>query len=216
LPFTSSLDYATMFLVKGKPLILRVAKGGLLTPLHRIPGGEIAGRIEAVGRDIARLKPGDEVYGDTCRAGYGAFAEYICAPEGSLGLMPANLSFEEAAAVPQSAIVALQGLRAGGLDEHRAGGIEAAKHVLVYGSSGGIETLALQIAAALGARATGVCSGKNAELLRSLGADEAIDYTQENFALPAGRFDLILAVRAPLRDEEAALVEEPEGSPSQA
>jgi NADPH:quinone reductase-like Zn-dependent oxidoreductase len=185
--YAGSLNFAVMFRVKGRPFVLRLMQGGLYRPRYPIPGGEFAGRIEAVGRNVVRYRLGDEVYGDSCASGYGAFAEYLRAPEGALSLKPAGLSFEEAAAVPQSALVALQGLRAGGL--------EAGKRVLVYGASGGIGCFALQIAKALGARVTGVCGGKNAELVMSLGADEAMDYTKEGFALPESRFDIILAVR---------------------
>jgi NADPH:quinone reductase-like Zn-dependent oxidoreductase len=197
--YASALNFATMFCVRGRPFLVRLMIGGLFKPRHKIPGGELAGRVEAVGRNIARLKPGDEVYGDTCKSGYGAFAEYACAPEACLSPMPANLSYEEAAAVPQSALVALQGLR--------AGGIEAGKRVLVYGASGGIGSFALQIAKALGARATGVCSRGNIELAKSLGAEEVLDYAQAGFALPEGRFDLILAVRGlrPVEEYERAL-----------
>jgi NADPH:quinone reductase-like Zn-dependent oxidoreductase len=143
-------------------------------------------------------------------AGYGASAEYLRVPESLISLKPSNLSFEEAAAVPQSALVALQGLRAGGLDassgglDARAGGIEAGKRVLIYGASGGIGSFAVQIAAALGARVTGVCGGGNVELVRSLGADEALDYTREGFALGEGRYDLILAIRGYRPMEEYA------------
>jgi NADPH:quinone reductase-like Zn-dependent oxidoreductase len=190
----SSLNYAATWLVKGRPLFIRLMKGGLFEPRHPIPGGEFAGRIEAVGKGALRYEPGDAVYGDLCYAGYGAFAEYACAPEGIISPMPTNLSFEEAAAVPQSALVALQGLRAGGLGA-RAGGIEAGRRVLVYGASGGIGTFAVQIAAALGARVTGVCGAKNLDLVRSLGAELALDYAEKDFALPISSFDLILAVR---------------------
>ncbi len=194
--FATSINFATMFLVKGRPFIIRMAKGGLLKPRFPVPGGEFACRIEAIGGSVARFKPGDEVYGDSCSAGYGASAEYLRAPESAISLKPANLSFEEAAAVPQSALVALQGLRAGGVGE--------GKQVLVYGASGGIGTFAVQIAAAFGARVTGVCGGGNLELVRSLGADEVLDYSKEGFALGESRYDLILAIRGYRPMEEYA------------
>ena len=113
--YASSLNYATMFLVKGRPFAIRVGKGGVFKPKHPIPGGEIAGRVEAVGKNVKSLQVGDAVYGDTCSIGYGALAEYTRATEAVLSPMPSNLSFSQAAAVPQSALVALQGLRAGAL-----------------------------------------------------------------------------------------------------
>lgn len=197
--YASSLNSATLFRVMGRPVFIRLMKGGLFKPCFPIPGGEIAGRVEAVGREVRTLRPGDEVYGDTCASGYGALAEYVCAPEEALSLKPANLSFEEAAAVPQSSLVALRGLR--------AGGVEKGMRVLVYGASGGIGSFAVQIAAALGARVAGVCGGGNLELVRSLGAEEVLDYKAAGFALPQGRYDLILAVRGyrSMEDYERAL-----------
>jgi NADPH:quinone reductase-like Zn-dependent oxidoreductase len=153
---------------------------------------------------VLAFKPGDEVYGDTCHCGYGALAEYACADSGALALKPANLSFEEAAAVPQSALVALQGLR--------AGGIRAGQRVLVHGASGGIGTFAVQIARSFGAEVTGVCGPGNLELVASLGADRVLDYTKGDFLKAGEAYDLILAVRGtrPVRDYYGAL--SPEGS----
>ena len=108
----AALNYAVMFLVTGSPFPVRLMRGGLLKPRRWIPGGEMSGRVEAVGAKVRAFKPGDEVYGDTCKCGYGALAEFVCADEGALAPKPAALSFEEAAGVPQSALVALQGLRA--------------------------------------------------------------------------------------------------------
>lgn len=183
----SSLNFATLIRVKGKPFIVRPMIGGLLKPKYKIPGGEIAGQVEAIGRNVKQFKPGDEVYGDTCTCGYGAFAEYVCVPENVLALKPANISFEEAAAVPQSALVALQGLH--------AGQIQKGQKVLIYGSSGGIGTFAVQIAKSYGAEVTGVCSTKNLEMVKSLGADKVIDYTKEDFTKNGQYYDLILAIR---------------------
>jgi NADPH:quinone reductase-like Zn-dependent oxidoreductase len=142
--------------------------------------------VEAVGKNLRQFKPGDEVFGDLDDCGYGAFAEYVCVPENALVLKPANLSFEEAGVVPQAGLVALQGLR----DQ---GQIQPGQKVLIYGASGGIGTFAVQIAKALGAEVTGVCSTRNLELVRSLGADHVIDYTQEDFTKNGQRYDLILA-----------------------
>jgi NADPH:quinone reductase-like Zn-dependent oxidoreductase len=183
----SSLNFASMIRIKGKPFIVRPMIGGFLKPKYNIPGGEIAGQVEAIGRSIKQFKLGDEVYGDTCNCGYGAFAEYVCAPENILALKPTNISFEEAAAVPQSALVALQGLR--------AGQIQKWKKVLIYGASGGIGTFAVQIAKSYGAEVTGVCSTKNLEMIKALGADKVIDYTKEDFTKNGQYYDLILAIR---------------------
>ncbi len=133
-----------------------------------------------------QFQPGDEVFGDIAKCGLGGFAEYVCVPENALVLKPANLSFEEAAAVPQAALVALQGLR-------DKGQIKPGQKVLIYGASGGIGTFAVQIAKAFGAEVTGVCSTRNVDMVRSIGADQVIDYTQEDFTKNGQRYDLILA-----------------------
>ncbi len=146
----------------------------------------MAGRVEAVGRNVKQLKPGDEVFGDLSACGFGAFAEYVCVPENALALKPVNTTFEEAAAVPQAALVALQGLR-------DKGQIQAGQKVLINGASGGIGTFAVQIAKSFGAEVTGVCSTRNLDMVRSIGADRVIDYTQEDFARNEKRYDLILA-----------------------
>jgi NADPH:quinone reductase-like Zn-dependent oxidoreductase len=181
----SSVNYANLALVKGKPFIARFWSG-LLAPKDKIPGGDIAGRVEAVGRNVKQFQPGDEVFGDISHTGFGAFAEYVCAPEHTLALKPANITFEEAAAVPQAALVALQGLR-------DKGNIQAGQKVLIYGASGGNGTFAVQIAKSYGAEVTGVCSTRNLDMVRSIGADHVIDYTQEDFTKSGQRYDLILA-----------------------
>ncbi len=130
----AALNYAVMYRVSGKPVLVRLMMGRLLKPKRWIPGGELSGRVEAIGAKVRAFKPGDEVYGDTCKCGYGALAELVCADESALAPKPAGLSFEEAAGVPQSALVALQGLR--------AGGIRKGQKVLVHGASGGIGTFA--------------------------------------------------------------------------
>jgi NADPH:quinone reductase-like Zn-dependent oxidoreductase len=161
--------------------LIRLMGGGLLKPKNTRLGADIAGRVEAVGRNIKQFRPGDEVFGDI---GHGGFAEYGCAPESRLALKPANLSFEEAAAVPMAALTALQGLR----DE---GKIHPGQKVLINGAAGGVGTFAVQIAKAFGAEVTAVCSTRNLEQARKLGADHVIDYTKENFTESGLQYDLI-------------------------
>jgi NADPH:quinone reductase-like Zn-dependent oxidoreductase len=171
--------------LRGKPFLVRAMAGGLIRPKNRILGADVAGRVEAVGGKVSRFRPGDAVFGDLSAARFGGFAEYVCAPEQLLAAKPANVSFEAAAAAPMAGVVALQGLR--------LGQIKAGQEVLVVGASGGNGTFIVQIAKALGAEVTGVCSTRNLELVRSLGADRAIDYTREDFAANGQRYDLILA-----------------------
>jgi len=163
--------------------MVRLMGGGLLRPKDRIPGADVAGRVEAVGRDVKQFRPGDEVFGDIAHA---AFAEYACAPENRLVLKPAHLSFEGAAAVPMAALTALQGLR-------DAGQIQPGQQVLINGASGGVGTFAVQIAKSYGAEVTAVCSPRNLDQARSLGADRVIDYTREDCTQNGQRYDLILA-----------------------
>jgi NADPH:quinone reductase-like Zn-dependent oxidoreductase len=171
--------------MRGEPFIVRLMIPGLLKPKVTRLGVDVAGRVEAVGRNVTQLKPGDEVFG-ACR---GAFAEYVCAREERLALKPANLSFEDAAAVPVAAITALQGLR----DKGR---IQRGHKVLVDGASGGVGTFAVQIAKSFGAEVTAVCSTKNVDTAWSIGADHVIDYTREDFTQSAQRYDLILGANA--------------------
>jgi NADPH:quinone reductase-like Zn-dependent oxidoreductase len=182
----ASVTYSCLMLVRGEPFVGRLMGLGLLKPKHRIPGADIAGRVVAVGRNVKQFQPGDEVYGDLSNCGRGGFAEYVCAPENALALKPANVSFEEAAAVPEAGLVALQALRDNGQ-------IKAGQKVLINGASGGIGTFAVQIAKSYGAEVTGVCSTRNLDLVRSLGADHVIDYTKEDFTQNGQRYDLILA-----------------------
>jgi NADPH:quinone reductase-like Zn-dependent oxidoreductase len=191
------------YLVKGEPFVARFWSG-LLAPKHKIPGKEMAGRVEAVGIRITQFHPGDEVFGDLSVCGMGAFAEYVCVPEKAIALKPANLTFEEAAAVPESAVVALQGLR-------DKGKIQAGQKVLINGASGGVGTFAVQIAKSFGAEVTAVCSTRNMERARSLGADHVIDYTEENFTQNGQRYDLILAVNGSHPLSEYRRVLNPEG-----
>jgi NADPH:quinone reductase-like Zn-dependent oxidoreductase len=182
----ASVTYSCLMLVRGEPFVGRLMGLGLLKPKHSIPGADIAGRVVAVGRNVKQFQPGDEVYGDLSNCGRGGFAEYVCAPENALALKPANNSFEEAAAVPEAALVALQALRDNGQ-------IQPGQKVLINGASGGIGTFAVQIAKSYGAEVTGVCSTRNLDLVRSLGADHVIDYTKEDFTQNGQRYDLILA-----------------------
>jgi NADPH:quinone reductase-like Zn-dependent oxidoreductase len=180
----NALDWRLM---RGGPYIVRILFGLRKPKITRPgrPGRDVAGQVEAVGRNVTQFKPGDEVFG-VC---LGAFAEYACAIEDKLALKPANLSFEEAAAVPVAAISALQGLR----DKGR---IQRGQEVLVDGASGGVGTFAVQIAKSFGAEVTAVCSTRNVDTARSIGADHVIDYTREDFTQSGQRYDLIIAANA--------------------
>ncbi|MEJ2305547.1 MAG: NAD(P)-dependent alcohol dehydrogenase [Anaerolineales bacterium] len=182
----ASVTYSSLMLIKGEPFVGRLMGLGLLKPKHRISGGDLAGRVVVVGANVKQFQPGDEVYGDLSDCGRGAFAEYVAAPENALALKPANISFEEAAGVPEAALVALQALR-----DH--GQIKPGQKVLINGASGGIGTFAVQIAKYFGAEVTGVCSTRNVDLVRSLGADHVIDYTEEDFTENGQGYELILA-----------------------
>ncbi|MCA9904945.1 MAG: NAD(P)-dependent alcohol dehydrogenase, partial [Anaerolineae bacterium] len=196
----ASVNYNTAALVTGKPFIVRLMTGALLKPKYPTPGNDIAGHVEAVGSQVRRFKPGDAVYGDLAISGFGAFAEYVAVPETALALKPANLSFEQAAAVPEAGLVALQALR-------DFAHVQPGQQVLINGASGGIGTFAVQIAKALGAEVTGVCGTRNLELVRSLGADHVIDYTQERFVHNRQQYDVIVATAGyqPLADYKRAL-----------
>jgi NADPH:quinone reductase-like Zn-dependent oxidoreductase len=171
--------------VRGEPFGVRLWLG-LLKPKYKILGKDIAGRVEAVGGNVQQFQPGDEVFGDLGLSGWGGFAEYVSVPENALALKPANMTFEQAAATPESAVVALQGLR-------DKGQIQPGQKVLIVGASGGVGTFAVQIAKSFGAEVTGVCSTRNLDMVRSIGADHVIDYTQEDFTRNEQRYDLILA-----------------------
>jgi NADPH:quinone reductase-like Zn-dependent oxidoreductase len=161
--------------------VARLLGTGLLKPKRQILGDDIAGQVEAVGKNVKHFQPRDEVFGATD----GAFAEYACTREDLLALKPANVTFEEAAAVPVAAITALQGLR--------QGRIQPGQRVLVNGASGGVGTFAVQIAKSFGTEVTAVCSSRNLHQARSMGADRVIDYTQEDFTKKGQRYDLIIA-----------------------
>ena len=183
----ASVNAAELHFLKADPFLMRFMGFGLLKPKHTILGAAMAGRVEAVGRNVKQLQPGDEIFGDLTKCGWGAFAEYVCANEDALALKPANVTFEEAAAVPLAAVTALQGLRA-------KGQIKLGQKVLIYGAGGGVGTFAVQIAKSFGAEVTGVCSTRNVDMVRSIGADHVIDYTQEDFTKNGQRYDFIFAV----------------------
>jgi NADPH:quinone reductase-like Zn-dependent oxidoreductase len=176
----SSVNPADWFTLVGRPYVLRLAFG-LTGPRQRVPGRDVAGTVEAVGARVSRWRPGDEVYGELPG---GAFAEYAVAAADALAPKPSTLDFAEAAAVPLAGVTALQGLR-------DAGGVRAGQRVLVNGASGGVGTFAVQIARALGARVTGVGRADGLDLIRSLGADEVVDYTREDFTRGAPAYDVI-------------------------
>lgn len=182
----SSVNFGNLVLLKGEPFLARFAFG-LFKPKYSIPGGDISGVIEAVGKDVTQFHPGDEVFGDLSGCGWGGFAEYVAVPEHALALKPANLSFEEAAAVPMAGVTALQSLR-------DKGKIQSGQKVLINGASGGVGTFAVQIAKSFGAEVTGVCSTRNLDILKSIGADYCLDYTKEEFTQNNTSYDLILGV----------------------
>jgi NADPH:quinone reductase-like Zn-dependent oxidoreductase len=179
-----SVNAADWHMVRGKPLFSR-ATLGLLRPKQKILGVDVAGQVEAVGSGVTRFKPGDEVYANLLDHGYGGFAEYVSAPVNVMALKPANLSFDDAAAVPMAAVTALQGLR-------RHGEPQPTQQVLINGASGGVGSFAVQLAKASGAEVTAVTSTRNLELVRSLGADHVVDYTTSDFARGGRRYDRIL------------------------
>ena len=170
--------------MRAKPLFSR-ASLGLLQPKHKILGGDIAGRVEAVGSGVTQFKPGDEVFANLLDHGNGGFAEYVSVPVEAMALKPTNLSFEEAAAVPMAAVTALQGLR-------HHGEPKARQRMLINGASGGIGTFAVQIAKSYGCEVIGVTSTRNIDLVSSLGADQVVDYTTTDLFQNGQRYDLIL------------------------
>jgi len=181
----AGINMADWYGLLGNPFLVRFYTG-LRHPNHPIPGADVAGQVEAVGKNVTLFKPGDEVFGDLSSAGLGGYAEYAVVPEKFLVLKPSKVSFEEAAAVPMAAITALQALR-----DH--GAIQAGQKVLINGASGGVGTFAVQIAKAFGAEVTAVCSTRHIEAMRSLGADHIIDYTREDVTRGNQHFDLIIA-----------------------
>jgi NADPH:quinone reductase-like Zn-dependent oxidoreductase len=176
----ASVNPLDWHLLRGKPYIVRPTSGWR-TPKRNIPGVDVAGIVEAVGRDVTLVKPGDEVFGEKTRA----CAEYVCGPERLFVHRPANLTLEQAAAIPVGGVTALQALR-------EKGQVQAGQRVLINGASGGVGTFAVQLARHFGAKVTGVCSTPNVELVRSIGADHVIDYTRQDFTRTGQTYDLIV------------------------
>jgi NADPH:quinone reductase-like Zn-dependent oxidoreductase len=179
----AGVDQGVWHVMTGLPYPIRLAGYGLRAPKTAVPGTDVAGVVEAVGKDVSRFQPGDEVFG----TGRGAFAEYARAPENQLAAKPANLTFEQAAVVAVSGVTALQGLR-----DH--GRVEPGQRVLIIGASGGVGTFAVQLAKEFGAEVTAVCSTTKVDMVRALGADHVLDYTRDDFADGKQRYDLILDI----------------------
>jgi NADPH:quinone reductase-like Zn-dependent oxidoreductase len=200
----ASVNPADWHLLRGEPYIARLQLG-LRKPKERVLGCDVAGQIEAVGENVTLFRPGDEVFGSPFMHGFGAFAEYVCVPEDLLAPKPANLSFGQAAAVPLAASTALQGLR-------NHGRIAPGQKVLIVGASGGVGTFAVQIAKSFGTEVSGVCSTRNVETVRSLGADHVIDYTKADFARSGRRYDLIFQLAGTRSPSECRRALVPKGS----
>lgn len=196
----ASINAADWHSLTADIFLMRLMGNGFLKPKNKILGADIAGRVEAAGKNVPQIKPGDEVFGDLSGCGLGGYAEYVCARADVLALKPADLTFEQAAAVPMAAVTALQGLR-------DYGRIKPGQQVLINGASGGVGTFAVQIAKAFGAQVTAVCSPGKMDMVRSLGADQVIDYTREDFTKSGARYDLILAANGyhPILDYKQAL-----------
>jgi len=196
----ASINAGDLHMLTADPFPLRLTGFGLFKPKNTILGTDVAGLVEAVGRNVKQFQPGDAVFGDIFGLGSGSFAEYVSVPESALALKPSNVSFEEAAAVPVAATTALQGLR-------DKGNVQPGQKVLINGASGGVGTFAIQIAKAFGAEVTAVCSTWNMEMARSIGADYVIDYSKEDFTKNGRHYDLILAANGyqPLSAYERAL-----------
>jgi NADPH:quinone reductase-like Zn-dependent oxidoreductase len=195
----ASVNAADWHLLTADIFLVRL-EVGLFKPKLNILGSDVAGRVEAVGPNVSQFKVGDEVFGDIFLHGSGSLAEYASAPESFLALKPSKLSFAEAAAIPLAAVTALQGLR-------DVGQIRAGQKVLIQGAAGGVGTFAVQIAKSFGAEVTAVCSARNMDMARSLGADHVIDYAEEDFTQSGKRYDLILAANGyhPLADYKRSL-----------
>lgn len=200
----TSVNPADWHIARGEPYIARLALG-LRAPKYRILGCDVAGQIEATGAKVTAVQPGDEVFGSPFDRGFGAFAEYVRVPEQALALKPSNLSFDQAATVPLAASTALQALR-----DH--GRTKPGTKVLIIGASGGVGTFAVQIAKYYDAEVTGVCSATNIDLVRSLGADHVIDYTQQDFAHNGQRYDLVLQLAGLLTVSDYRRILTPNGT----
>jgi NADPH:quinone reductase-like Zn-dependent oxidoreductase len=225
--YAVSLNAADWHLLRADPFLVRLM-AGFLKPKNQILGADIAGRVEAVGKNVKQFQPGNEVFGDISECGLGGFAEYVCASEDALVLKPVNISFEEAASVPMAAVTALQGLRDKGqiqpglvassaccspmhpglvASSACCSPMHPGQKVLINGASGGVGTFAVQIAKSFGAEVTAVCSTRNLDMARSIGADHVIDYTKEDFTKNGKCYDLILAANGyhPISDYKRAL-----------
>jgi len=182
----ASVNAADWHFLRGEPIFMRLVSG-FFRPKVKILGADIAGKVEAVGTNVKQFKIGDDVFGDISDCGWGGYAEYACASEKALVLKPANVTYDEAATIPFASVTALQGLR-------DKGHIQSGQSVLINGASGGVGTFAVQIARSFDTVVTAVCSTRNLEGARALGADHLIDYTKEDFTRNTKRYDLIMAV----------------------
>jgi NADPH:quinone reductase-like Zn-dependent oxidoreductase len=200
----TSVNPADWHLLRGDPYVSRLQLG-LRKPKDRVLGCDVAGRVEAVGKNVTMLRPGDEAFGSPFMHGLGAFAEHLRISEDLLAPKPANLSFEQAAAVPLAASTALQGLR-----DH--GRIEPGHKVLIVGASGGVGTFAVQIARSFDAEVSGVCSTRNVEMVRSLGADHVIDYTQQDYTQSGQNYDLVFQLAGSRSPSECRRALAPKGT----
>lgn len=198
----ASVNHADSHGLRGTPFMARIILGGLIKPKVKILGYDFAGQVESVGQNVSEFQPDDEVFG-TCK-GAGGFAEYLCTTEDLILIKPPNVSFEDAASIPAVGVTALQGLQ-------KHGRIESGQNVLINGASGGIGTIAVQIAKFLGANVTGVCSTTNLHMVRSIGADEVIDYTKDDFTQSEQRYDLIFDVVAKSSFSDCKPILKPDG-----
>ena len=185
-------------MIRGEPVFVRM--WGLFKPRHKIPGSDIAGRVESVGRAVKKFKPGEDVYGDIVEQGWGGFAEYVCAKEDQLVFKPASMSFEQASAIPQAGLLALQGIR-------DCGKLKKGQTILLNGAGGGVGTLGLQLAKMIGGEVTVVDTGEKLAMLTSLGADHVIDYRNEDYTTNGKTYDVIVDVVAnrPISNYKRAL-----------
>ena len=187
--YASSVNASDWHLMRGTPFLIRLMYGGIAKPEIKILGADVAGHVVAAGKDVQQFQPGDKVFGDLSECGFGTFAEYVCASADALVLKPTAVSFEAAAAVPAAAMAALQAVR-------DCGQLQAGQSVLINGASGGVGSMAVQIAKAFGAEVTGVCSTEKVEMVRSQGADHVIDYPQTDCTQTGQQHDLILDAAA--------------------
>ncbi|MEM1281606.1 MAG: NAD(P)-dependent alcohol dehydrogenase [Cyanobacteria bacterium P01_H01_bin.152] len=185
----ASINAGDWHLMRGTPFLVRLMFGGVLKPAIATLGADMAGRVEAVGQNVTQFQPGDAVFGDLSNNGFGAFAEYVSVPEAVLASKPANLTFEQAATVPTAAVAALQALR-------NLGQLQSEQRVLINGASGGVGSFAVQIAKAWGAEVTGVCSPQKMAMVRAIGSDRVIDYTQTDWTQTEQPYDLIIDAAA--------------------